>query len=158
MNPGTKSKKKSLDIELLPLAECHVPQVIEIENLCFSEPWRECDFTRLIDNPNSACLVAMHRDRVIGYSCCWIVIESAELGNIAVHTDYQCRSVGSRLLKKTIQLCRRRRVTAIFLEVRSSNRKAIELYELFGFVRIGLRRGYYSNPVEDALIMKLELL
>jgi ribosomal-protein-alanine N-acetyltransferase len=129
MNPGTKSKKKSLDVELVPLEECHIAQVLEIENLCFSEPWRECDFTRLLDNPD-----------------------------IAVHPDYQSRSVGSRLLKKTIQLCRRRRTTAIFLEVRTSNRKAIELYELFGFIRIGLRRGYYSNPVEDALIMKLDLL
>ncbi|MBN2288273.1 MAG: ribosomal protein S18-alanine N-acetyltransferase [Candidatus Glassbacteria bacterium] len=157
MKTEAENLKKSLSIDLVPLRAEHVARVLEIENCCFSQPWREGDFTRLIDNPDSVCLVALARGQVVGYSCCWIVFESAELGNIAVHPDYQCRSVGSRLLKKTVEICRRRRVAALFLEVRTSNRKAIELYELFGFARIGLRRGYYTKPVEDALIMKLVL-
>ena len=65
--------------------------------------------------------------------------------------------LGSKLLKETIEVYRRWKVAAIFLEVRTSNRKAIELYEFFGFSKIGLRREYYTQPVEDALIMKLDL-
>ncbi|MFC1614190.1 ribosomal protein S18-alanine N-acetyltransferase [Gemmatimonadota bacterium] len=155
MKTRTRIAKKSLDIILEALQAEHVSQVLEIENCCFADPWQEGDFLKLVDNPKSACLVALAQNRVIGYSCCWIVFESAELGNIAVHPDYQCRSVGSRLLKKTIEICRLHRVAALFLEVRASNRKAIELYELYGFTRIGVRGGYYSQPLEDALIMKL---
>ena len=155
MNTRARIKKTHLDITLQTLQTEHFAQVLEIENRCFSEPWQEGDFLKLVDNPDSVCLVALAQDRVIGYSCCWIVFESAELGNIAVHPDYQCRSVGSRLLKKTIEICRLRQVSALFLEVRVSNRKAIELYEVHGFSRIGTRRGYYSRPLEDALIMKL---
>jgi len=157
MKTVAQSEKKCLSVELSPLRVEHIPRVLEIEKRCFSQPWREGDFLKLAENPESVCLVALARGRIIGYSCCWIVIESAELGNIAVDPDYQRRSVGSRLLKRTIEICRSKDVTALFLEVRTSNRKAIELYEHFGFARIGLRRGYYSQPLEDALIMKLDL-
>ncbi len=157
MKTRAQSEKKSLVVELVQLEAGHLGRVMEIENRCFSQPWSEEDFLKLIDKPDSVCLVALAEGRVIGYSCCWIVIESAELGNIAVDPDYQCRLVGSKLLKETIKICRRRKVTAIFLEVRTSNRMAIELYEFFGFSRIGLQHGYYSQPEEDALIMKLDL-
>lgn len=157
MKTRAQSEKRSLSVELVQLEAGHLAWVMEIENRCFSQPWSKEDFLKFIDKPDSVCLVALAEGRVIGYSCCWIVIESAELGNIAVDPDYQCRSVGSKLLKETIKIYRRRKVTAIFLEVRSSNQKAIELYEFFGFSRIGLRCGYYSQPEEDALIMKLDL-
>ena len=157
MKTKAQSGKQSLSVELVQLEAIHLPRVMEIENRCFSQPWSKEDFLRLLDKPDSVCLVALAEGRVIGYSCCWIMIESAELGNLAVDPDYQCRSVGSKLLKETIKVYRRRKVAAIFLEVRTSNRKAIELYEFFGFSKIGLRREYYTQPVEDALIMKLDL-
>ncbi len=157
MKTGAKNEKKLLDVKLVRLEPQHLPRVLEIENRCFSQPWSEASFLKLTDNPDSLCLCALSRGRVIGYSCCWVLIESAELGNIAVDPDYQSRSVGRKLLSETIKICRRRKVTFLFLKVRVSNRKAIELYKLFGFIKVGLRRNYYTQPVEAALIMKLEL-
>ena len=94
---------------------------------------------------------------MVGYSCLWVVIESSELGNIAVHPEFQGRGIGARLLEHNLSVCRGRDVAAVFLEVRASNHRAIELYQRYGFCGIGLRKRYYSRPVEDALIMKLEL-
>ncbi|MEA2063991.1 MAG: ribosomal protein S18-alanine N-acetyltransferase [Gemmatimonadota bacterium] len=145
-------------VTLEPMADWHLPQVMEIENQCFTEPWKDQDFLKLIDRPDSICLVALDAlERLAGYCCCWIVLESAELGNIAVHPDYEGRSVARKLLDRALETCCARKVTAVFLEVRASNQRAIELYELNGFIRIGLRRGYYRQPPEDAVIMKLEL-
>ena len=158
MKTSAKSEKKLLDVKLVRLEPEHLPRVLKIENRCFSQPWSEASFLKLTDNPDSLCLCALVLGRVIGYSCCWILIESAELGNIAVDPDYQSRSVGRKLLSETIKICRRRKVASLFLEVRVSNRKAIELYELFGFTKVGLQRNYYTQPVEDALIMKLDLI
>ncbi|HUU30135.1 MAG TPA: ribosomal protein S18-alanine N-acetyltransferase [archaeon] len=151
------SGEERLIVELVPLAVEHMGRVLEIERTCFTEPWSEKDFLKLIRNPDSICLAALAVGRVIGYSCTWVVIESAELGNIAVDPEFQGRSVGRQLLEQTMRLCAARKVTLLFLEVRCSNLRAIELYTRYGFEKIGLRRGYYSRPVEDALIMRLEL-
>lgn len=136
----------------------HVDRVVEIERRVFSDPWKPPDFLKIIENPASIALSAVHKDLLVGYSCCWTMIESAELGNIAVHPDFQGRSVALRLLDETVRLCRGRDVERIFLEVRASNERAIGIYLRYGFERIGVRRNYYSRPPEDAIIMKLELV
>ena len=157
MNRELNDSPEKLKVKLVPLTEEHMEAVMEIERDLFSQPWRLEDFKRLIGKPEAINLAALAENKVMGYSCCWVVIESAELGNIAVARQYQGRFVARALLEATIKACRKRKVSFLFLEVRSSNRRAIELYKRYGFVQIGIRRGYYSHPVEDALIMKLEL-
>lgn len=149
--------KPPSSLRLVKMARRHLPEILEIEQLCFTETWREVDFLRLIDLPDALCLVAMESGMVIGYSCLWVVIESSELGNLAVHPDFQRLGVGARLLERNLDVCRKRGVAAVFLEVRASNQRAISLYERYGFQRIGLRKRYYSKPVEDAVIMKASL-
>ncbi|MCE5270652.1 ribosomal protein S18-alanine N-acetyltransferase [bacterium] len=144
-------------LRLVKMARRHLSQILEIEQLCFSETWHEVDFLRLIDLPDALCLVALQGGRVIGYSCLWVVIESSELGNLAVHPEFQGQGVGARLLERNLAVCRRRGVIAMFLEVRASNERAITLYEHHGFTRIGLRKRYYSKPTEDAVIMRRDL-
>jgi ribosomal-protein-alanine N-acetyltransferase len=146
-----------LKVDLVPLSAEHLQSIMVIEKACFSEPWSKEDFQKLVDDPRAICLAALYNDRVVGYSCAWIVIETAELGNLAVAPEYQRLSVGRRLLEETIRLCASRRAGAVFLEVRRSNSRAISLYEGYGFRKIGVRRRYYSNPVEDALVLKLGL-
>ncbi|MFH1068463.1 MAG: ribosomal protein S18-alanine N-acetyltransferase [Candidatus Glassbacteria bacterium] len=153
---GVKPLSK-LDVKLVPLEAAHLEEVMAIEREVFSVPWRIEDFEKLLVNRDAICYAAVHEGRVIGYSCCWMVIETAELGNLAVTGRYQGRSVGRTMLDATLAVCRKRGVEALFLEVRCSNVRAVDLYERYGFTRIGLRRGYYSQPVEDALIMKLDL-
>jgi len=157
MNAELQDRPEKLKVKLVPLAEEHLEAVMEIERDLFSQPWGVEDFKRLISKPEAISLTALAENKIIGYSCCWVVIETAELGNIAVAREYQGRFVARALLEATIKACQKRKVTVLFLEVRSSNRRAIELYNSYGFAQIGIRRGYYSHPVEDAIIMKLEL-
>ena len=157
MNGIAPAPKKNSPVKIFPLAEEHLDAVLAIEKRVFTEPWRREDFQRLTDNPEAISLAALDEGRVVGYSCCWTVIETAELGNLAVEPEFQGRGVARALLEATIKACRKKMIAMLFLEVRCSNRRAIELYERYGFVRIGLRRGYYTHPVEDALIMKLSL-
>ena len=157
MNGEPNDRPGKLKVKLVPLTEEHMEAVMEIERDLFTQPWRVEDFKRLIGKPESINLAALAENRVVGYSCCWVVIETAELGNIAVARQYQGRSVARALLEATVKACRKREVSSLFLEVRSSNQRAIEIYNRYGFEQIGLRHGYYSHPVEDALIMKLEL-
>jgi ribosomal-protein-alanine N-acetyltransferase len=157
MNGEPNDRPEKLKVKLVPLTEEHMEAVMEIERDLFTQPWRVEDFKRLIGKPESINLAALLENKVVGYSCCWVVIETAELGNIAVARQYQGRFVARALLEATVKACRKQKVSSLFLEVRSSNRRAIELYNRYGFVQIGIRHGYYSHPVEDALIMKLEL-
>lgn len=157
MNAEPNNRPEKLKVKLVPLAEKHLEAVMEIEREVFRQPWKVEDFKRLIGKPEVISLTALAENKVIGYSCCWIVIKTAELGNIAVAREYQGRYVARTLLEATIKACRKRKVTVLFLEVRSSNQRAIELYKRYGFVQIGIQRGYYSHPVEDSVIMKLEL-
>jgi ribosomal-protein-alanine N-acetyltransferase len=157
MNGEANDRPEKLKVKIVPLTEEHMEAVMEIERDLFTQPWRVEDFKRLIGKTEAINLAALAEKKVVGYSCCWVVIETAELGNIAVARQYQGRSVARALLEATVKACRKRKVSSLFLEVRSSNRRAIELYNRYGFVQIGIRHGYYSHPVEDALIMKLEL-
>jgi [ribosomal protein S18]-alanine N-acetyltransferase len=155
--PKDTSTRKMLRVKIIPLAPSHLDEVIAIEHVAFTTPWRLEDFAQLIENPEAINLAAVESGRVVGYSCAWRVIECAELGNIAVLPEYQGRGVARSLLDATLKACRRKRAEVLFLEVRASNSRAVELYEHYGFNRIGIRRAYYTQPVEDAMIMKLVL-
>ena len=154
---STGGTERKLRVKIVPLAGEHLDDVLRIEHEVFSTPWRREDFTILMENPEAINLAAIAAGRLVGYSLAWCVIESAELGNIAVAAGSQGLGIGRRLLTATIRACRQKYATSLFLEVRASNARAIELYERYGFKTIGLRRNYYSNPTEAALIMKLEL-
>ncbi len=151
------SARKKLRVKIVPLAPAHLDEVLAIERVAFTTPWRTEDFTQLIENPEAINLAAVEAGRVVGYSCAWRVIECAELGNIATLPECQGMGVARGLLDATLKACRHKRVEVMFLEVRASNNRAVELYERYGFSRIGLRRAYYTQPVEDAVIMKLVL-
>jgi ribosomal-protein-alanine N-acetyltransferase len=133
-----------------------VPEVVEIERLSFSTPWSELSFYKEIYNPRSLCLVAETEEGISGYICMSRVIDECHILNLAVHPLKRRQGIATMLLKAALDseyadLCR-----YIYLEVRASNRAARRLYEKFGFRTVGIRRNYYLNPVEDAIIMMLE--
>ncbi|MBW7998116.1 MAG: ribosomal-protein-alanine N-acetyltransferase [Candidatus Glassbacteria bacterium] len=157
MPPKESRQRRKLKVKVVPLAMEHLDAVMEIEQEAFTTPWLRDSFVKLLENPATINFVALNAGRVVGYSCTWFVIDSAELGNIAVSSACQGQGVGRCLMDITMRACRRQNVESLFLEVRSSNSRAVELYEHYGFSSIGLRPGYYSDPREDALIMKLKL-
>jgi len=137
-----------------------LPSVMEIEAVSFPNPWQENTFRGEIQHrPISFPLVVVHSvlNRVIGYIVFWVIGEEAQINNIAVHPDFRRLGVGERVLRQVIGQFRSSGVTMVTLEVRPSNTGAQTLYRKLGFRMIGLRKGYYTNPPEDAFVLALHL-
>jgi ribosomal-protein-alanine N-acetyltransferase len=135
-----------------------VDAVAAIESEAFTSPWSRQTFLDLADRPNLELLVLEHRDEgVIGYAVLWCIMDQGELANVAVSPRYRGRGLGTFLLSSVLDIARSRGIETLFLEVRVSNERALELYERLGFSDVGLRRGYYDDPKEDARIMKVTL-
>lgn len=128
--------------------------VASIEVQSFTNPWHPDTFRSILHQQHSTILVAADaREGVIGYAVVWWVLDQAELGNLAVRGDFQGRGIGSILLDHASAFVREKGAASLFLEVRVSNGKARRLYERHGFSQISVRKGYYKNPPEDALIL-----
>jgi ribosomal-protein-alanine N-acetyltransferase len=131
--------------------------VMEIEVQAFSTPWRRITFAGLLAREDADLLALTERGRLVGYAVCWTVVDQAELGNVAVAPDQRGRGAGRRLVEAALERVRRRGARECFLEVRESNASAQALYRRLGFEVVGRRRRYYDSPVEDALVMRVEL-
>ena len=134
----------------------HVSQVAELEKLCFSDPWSENSVSSELNNPLSLWLVAVDGERVAGYVGSQSVMGESDMMNIAVHPDYRRRGLAEMLVAELVTALKNAGNTCLTLEVRASNAPAIALYEKTGFSQIGLRKNYYRNPREDALILRKE--
>jgi ribosomal-protein-alanine N-acetyltransferase len=135
-----------------------IDQVCEIENLSFTTPWSRESFESEITKNNLAkYLVAKVDGRVAAYGGMWVVLDEGHITNIAVHPDYRGQKIGERLVQTLIGTAKENNVANITLEVRASNEVARNLYRKLGFEDSGLRKGYYSDTGEDAVIMWKEL-
>ena len=126
-----------------------------ISNACFSMPWSIESIEGEINNPLAKYIVARDEDSnlVVGFVGIWIVVGEGSITNIAVHPDYRKQGIGAKLLESLINLCTHLDCSLINLEVRASNYPAQNLYEKYGFVVDGLRKGYYEDNKEDAILM-----
>ncbi|NOT56951.1 MAG: ribosomal protein S18-alanine N-acetyltransferase, partial [Deltaproteobacteria bacterium] len=131
------------------------PQVVEIEEASFPLPWKAEFFLTEGQNPHGWLWVAEKDAVVVGYLCGWLVADEGEILRVAVHPASRRCGVGTVLLDKSIGIAGQRGVRTLHLEVRASNRSAIELYTSHGFREVGRRARYYENG-EDALVMRWE--
>ncbi len=136
--------------------ESYVAAVAALEKLCFADPWSENSIASELNNPLALWLVAVEDGVVCGYIGSQSVMGESDMMNVAVHPDHRRKGVGEMLV---LALCDAlsKENTSLALEVRASNGPAIALYEKLGFVQVGLRKNYYRNPKEDALILKKAL-
>ncbi len=130
-----------------------IPIVSEIERNSFPSPWSELSFRSELRNPMTECIVADASGEIIGYLCVSMVLDEAHLLTFGVSPLWRRRGVGRSMMVYILDMLRGSGIRNLFLEVRPSNQPAIRLYESLGFSRIGLRRGYYSFPREDAIVM-----
>ena len=131
--------------------------VAKIEAAAFSEPWPQQEFLKACDNANYLYLTALDKETVVGYAGATIVLDEADITNIAVEEGYRQLGIGEKLLLLLTEEAKKRGAARMFLEVRVSNGAAIGLYEKLGFSRVGLRKKFYRRPEEDAHIMMKEL-
>ncbi|MDD3840509.1 MAG: ribosomal protein S18-alanine N-acetyltransferase [Clostridia bacterium] len=132
----------------------HIDRVLDIERLCFNNTWtRESFEMEITQNRCAYYVVARYSNKVVGYGGMWIIIDEAHVTNIAVHPEYRGMGVGNKIMEHLIDICVEKDLVGITLEVRKSNVIAKNLYKKYGFEEKGIRRSYYLDTNEDALIM-----
>lgn len=137
-----------------------IPAVLVIEGLSFSNPWSDATFRGEVQNEGiSFPGVIVHEpdQRVVGYLIYWQIRDEVQITNLALHPDFRGRGIGESVLRVVLKEVCGKGATFVTLEVRSSNTLAISLYKKLGFKVFGTRKGYYTNPVEDAYVMGLAL-
>ena len=135
------------------LTYADLPQVIAIERRAFPAPWSLAMFVLELSKPSGVCLAAVSEDQVCGYLVCSRYDVVWHIMNVAVDPRLQSQGAGSALLARLLEEVDEAGDPRFTLEVRRSNEGAIRLYERFGFRAAGLRRRYYHDNGEDALIM-----
>ena len=143
-------------IEYVPMNQTHIQQVAALESACFQDPWSENAIASELSNPLSHWFVAVENGLVAGYVGSQSVMDEADMMNIAVSADCRRKGIAQGLVEQLIQALGSMGVHSLTLEVRASNEPAKALYGKLGFVQTGLRKNYYRNPKEDALILRKE--
>ena len=143
---------------IFPMIQEDLRDVLAIENSSFSIPWSQASFESALRNPTTHPIVYRQNGQIVGYAVSSLIYETAELYNIAVSPLHRKIGIGAKLLEFVIQNCSENGAETLFLEVRRSNSSARKLYESFGFVYDSVRKNYYKEPVEDALLMHLPLI
>ena len=143
-------------MEIRKMTAREVPQVAELEKLCFAMPWSEKSVAGELENPLSLWLVAMEGDSLAGYVGSQTVIDETDMMNLAVAPEFRRQGVGEALVNTLTASLKELGSRCLTLEVRDSNEAARALYGKLGFVEVGRRRGYYRDPREDALILRKE--
>ena len=128
-------------------------QVMKIEESLFAVPWTREGYFTFLTRENSMFLVVEEKGEILGYCGLLMVLDEGDVTNVAVRGDRQREGIGNFLMESLIRLSREQGIRMNHLEVRAGNETAIRLYERLGFVRDGLRKAYYTDPVEDAILM-----
>lgn len=133
-------------------------QVMEVEVNSFTIPWsREAFFNELTKNQFARYLIVEVDQKVVGYCGVWIIIDEAHITNIALLPEYRGLKLGEALMGKVMELAREMGALRVTLEVRVSNERAQNLYRKFGFEEGAIRKQYYTDNMEDALVMWVNL-
>jgi [ribosomal protein S18]-alanine N-acetyltransferase len=136
------------------MREEDIDQVLIVERHSFTLPWsREAFTNELRHNQFAKYIVLEDEGKIVGYCGAWIVIDEAHITNIAVLPEYRGKKLGEALLLKMVEISKRHGVIRMTLEVRVSNIIAQRLYEKLGFQRGGIRKNYYTDNLEDAYVM-----
>lgn len=131
----------------------HISALSEIEKKCFSTPWSEENFLSEIDNPTSVFLVALDSGEPIGCISANNALGQGFISKVMVSPSFRRQGIGSALLCALCDYAEKNNFFELTLEVRSSNKAAIQLYKKFGFESLGIRKNFYRLPKEDAVIM-----
>lgn len=141
------------NVEVVPIQDKYIDGILNVSMLSFPITWSRESFENELSNKYARYVVAVDDNIVVGFGGMWIIIDEAHVTNIAVHPEYRGCGIGSQLMESLLNICRLENVSGITLEVRSSNFRAQNLYRKYGFVHEGIRKSYYEDNKEDAIIM-----
>ncbi len=141
-------------IQIVPMEEKHIEEVVFVEEATFSIPWTKADFEREVkENGMAIYFVAVDGEKVVGYAGMWHVVTEGHITNVAVLHEYRRQGIGDMFMKELIDVALEREMIGITLEVRIHNSSAQKMYAKYGFRPEGIRKNYYIDTKEDAVIM-----
>jgi [ribosomal protein S18]-alanine N-acetyltransferase len=140
------------------LKEEDIDQILKIEELSFATPWTRQSFENELNlNQFAVYLVLEKEGQVIGYCGMWLIVDEAHITNIAVLPEFRGQKLGEGILRMIMEVAKKRGAKTMTLEVRVSNTVAQSLYRKLGFMNGGIRKNYYTDNYEDALVMWVTL-
>ena len=134
-----------------------VVEVAELERKIFPDAWSENALLETWKQRQTMLLIALEDRKIIGYLILYFVLEDGEIARIAVADEYRRKGVAGKMLRELALLCRENGVNRLMLDVRESNEPAKAFYVRQGFEVDGIRKDYYTNPVENAVLMSVPL-
>lgn len=152
-----KLADKLAEIKISPMKAEDAEAIAKIEKQCFSKPWTKAGIEAELSNNKAHFFTAKKLGTVCGYIGMHIILDECYIANVAVSPRWQKSRIGYTLAQKAVAVAEEKGCRFVSLEVRKSNKPAISLYEKCGFVPMGERKNFYSEPTEDALIMTKEL-
>ena len=135
------------------MTQSDLDPVYAIEKRCFTASWSRETFEKSLASEACRFLVTEEDGRILGYAGIYLAPEEAELFSIACDPEEQRRGVASGLMDEIFLILKKEGAKKLYLEVRASNEAAKELYRKYGFCELGVRKEYYQNPTEDAILM-----
>ena len=146
-------------VTVRPMVMTDVDGVMAVEHDSFLTPWSRSAFEEeLAQNRLARYIVAEENGAIVGYAGTWLVINEAHVTNVAVSSQRRREGIGRLLMQNLMELARENGMESMTLEVRVSNAAARHLYQQLGFTEAGIRKNYYSETKEDALILWREKL
>ncbi|TWT05875.1 ribosomal protein S18-alanine N-acetyltransferase [Planomicrobium sp. CPCC 101079] len=131
-----------------------IDAVYDIEVLSFSLPWtKEAFFYEMVDNKHAYYVIAETEKGIVGYCGMWLVMDECHVTNIAIRPDERGKKLGERLMEAAMEIAKEKGAMLMTLEARVSNHVAQNLYRKLGFKNGGIRKRYYSDNYEDAIVM-----
>jgi len=140
-------EKEILDIETLAM------QIFDLEKECFADAWSATIIKENLKDEKYIYVIARKKDKIIGFAALLLITPEAEILRIAVSIKSRKCGIAKILMEKVLEELKLHKVSEIILEVRKSNKPALELYKKYDFKEIGIRKDYYKEPLEDAIIM-----
>ena len=139
-------------MKIQKLTPDYVSTVAEIEKRCFSNPWSETAVNAELENHCSEIYIALVDGTTAGYANIYTVLDEMDIVRVAVLPEYRRQGIAAEILKTVLA----EKQGTVYLDVRESNHPAISLYKSLGFVDTGVRKNYYTNPTENAILMMRE--
>lgn len=146
-----------MNLIIQTLSYDYLDEITELDKKCFKLNWSRALFESELNSPNAYYLIALNGSELIGYCGIQTVVGEGNITNVAVLPEYRKQGVATKLIEEIMLYANRINLDFVTLEVRESNTNAINLYEKFGFEKVGARKNYYSDNKETALLMTKHL-
>jgi ribosomal-protein-alanine N-acetyltransferase len=143
-----------MGVAVVHLGEPDMEELMELERLCFAYHWTREQFAMGLERGVYKILGVRREGRLAGYIAFSLIADEMEILNLAVHPDFRRNGLGAALLARAFEICTKRGISKSFLDVKVSNGAAIDLYRKFGYEQVGVRKRYYPDTKEDALLFR----